>query len=209
MKSITFAMAALAALLSLPIASCGNGDNHLSDTPGKNGVAPRRVERSMAGPSLYQLEGEWSNQDNRTISLADLKGKVQVVAMVFTNCRYACPRIITEMKQMESRVPADRRDRVGFVLVSFDVDRDTPARLKEFAQEMNMDERWTLLHGDEQEVRELSVLLGVKYEKQPGGDFAHSSVVTVLDENGSVAARLEGLNKNSDETSQALRSLLE
>jgi protein SCO1/2 len=207
MKHISFSIAALLLLLSLPFSSCSN-DNHLSSGSKEAGTAPPSVKAGSAALSLYQVEGNWVTQDNRTISLADLKGKVQLVAMVFTNCKYACPKIIAEMKVMESQIPPDKRSDIGFVLVSFDVDRDTPGRLKEFAREMNMDDRWTLLHGDEQQVRELSVLLDVKYEKQPGGDFAHSSVVTVLDTNGAVAARLEGLKNDPGELSQVLRSLL-
>jgi protein SCO1/2 len=208
MRQTTSSIAALLLLFWLPLSSCSR-DNHLSNRPDQTDSASHQAKAHASGPSLYQLEGNWTTQDNRVISLTDLKGRVQLVAMVFTNCKYACPKIIAEMKEMESRLPQDKRSQIGFVLVSFDVDRDTPDRLKEFAREMNMDDRWTLLHGDEQQVRELSVLLNVKYEKYPGGDFAHSSVVTVLDTDGAVVTRLEGLKNDQGETIQAIRSLLE
>lgn len=58
-----------------------------------------------------------------------------------------------------------------FVLVSFDSDRDHTKELKEFAKEMKLGKNWLILHGNDEDVRELSMLLDVKYKKQPNGDF--------------------------------------
>ena len=116
--------------------------------------------------SVYQLDGEWVNQDNQSIKLTDLKGKIQVVAMIFSSCKYACPKIVDDMKKIEKQIPEDKKNKIGFTLISFDVDRDTPEQLKKFSKEMKLNEHWNLLRSNEQQVRELSMLLDVKYEKQ-------------------------------------------
>ena len=66
---------------------------------------------------------------------------------------------------------------------------------------------WTLLRGGEDDVRELSALLGVNYMKDARGQFSHSNIITVLDSEGVVAFQQTGLNKDATETIAALRKL--
>ncbi len=157
--------------------------------------------------SIYQVEGEWKTQDNKFLKLVDLKGNIQVVAMVFTNCAYACPRIVADMQLIESKIPTSKKNKVKFLLISFDVARDTPDRLKVFAKESGLNDNWTLLHGTEEEVQEIAVVLGVKYEKQPDGSFAHSNMIIVLDEDGAIAYQQEGLGTAPDKTIEKINNL--
>src|SRR3546814_12880993 len=116
--------------------------------------------------------------------------------MVFTHCEFACPRTIADMKKISSEIPPDKASEVIFVLVSFDTERDQPQRLKEFAEMMGLKDNWLLLHGDEEAVRMLSMLLDVKYQKQAGGYFAHSNIVTLLNKEGVIVRQEEGLGLN-------------
>lgn len=147
----------------------------------------------ISGESIYQLDGEWHNQDSDTISLSQLRGKIPVIAMVFTHCGYACPRIVADLQNIEEQVPKEKKDEVVFVLASFDTERDHPVRLRKFAEEMDLDEDWLLLHGEEDVVRELSMVLDVKYKKQRDGNFAHSNNIVLLDKEGVIVEQIEGL----------------
>jgi protein SCO1 len=163
---------------------------------------PEAARAATPGPqlnaqSIYQSTSEWHNQHGDTLRLGALKGKIPVVAMVFTRCTYACSRIVADIQQIEKQLPRDKKDKVVFVLVSFDSQRDQPARLQAFATQMQLDDRWVLLHGNEEEVRELSMLLDVKYKKQPNGDFAHSNGITLLNTQGVIVSRIEGLGVNA------------
>ncbi|PIQ19656.1 MAG: SCO family protein [Cytophagales bacterium CG18_big_fil_WC_8_21_14_2_50_42_9] len=164
-------------------------------------------DRELSSESIYQFTGEWQNQNGDTLQLSKFHGKIPVVAMVFTQCKFACTRIVADIKNIEKEIPKDKKDKVVFILVSFDSERDQPARLKEFASEMQLDDRWVLLHGNEADVRELSMLLNVKYKKQPNGDFAHSNGITVLNTQGEVAHQHEGLGVAPDETIKAIKEL--
>lgn len=157
--------------------------------------------------SIYQVGGEWKNQNGEKTELNKLSGKVQVVAMIFTSCKYACPKIISDIQSIESKIPPDKRDKVNFLLITFDLVRDTPERLKTFANEMNMNEHWVLLHGTEQSVQEIAVALGVKFEKQDDGSFAHSNLITILDRNGAIAYQQEGLGANAENTMKTIAEL--
>ncbi|HEY1025264.1 MAG TPA: SCO family protein [Sphingobacteriaceae bacterium] len=182
-----------------------NADKKAASEETVNAVTVNNKE--TAGESLYQLEGEWHSQNGDTLQLAELNGKIPVVSMIFTRCGFACPRIVADIKNIEKQIPAEKKDSVVFVLVSFDSERDNPDKLKEFATEMKLDDKWILLHGGEQEVRELSMLLNVKYKKQPDGSFAHSNGITLLDANGAIAAHVEGLGTDPEPIVSKMKEL--
>ncbi|MHB8905430.1 MAG: SCO family protein [Melioribacteraceae bacterium] len=144
--------------------------------------------------SIYQLESVWKTEAGKKITLNDLKGKKQIMAMVFANCTYACPLIVNDMKKIESKI---NRNDVDFLLVSIDPKRDTPEALTQYAKNNKLDlKRWHLLTGDENGISELAAVLGFKYKKEPDGSFSHSNIINVLDENGVVAYQHFGLNQD-------------
>ena len=145
--------------------------------------------------SLYHLTSQWTTQEGEMVTLQDLKGEVQVLAMVYTTCQYACPRIVADLKDIESKLQQKGVNRdTHFVLVSIDPKVDTVGRLKKFAEDNNMNAaEWTLLNGKESSVLELAALLGVKYKKTSAADYAHSNIITILNPEGEVAYQQVGL----------------
>lgn len=150
-----------------------------------------------ASASIYQLPGVWNDQHDHALPLAALKGKVQVLAMIFTHCGYACPRLVQEMRDIEDSLSAAEKKEVGYVLVSFDTERDDPAQLGRYAGQQGLDDHWVLLHGNAGQVRELSMVLNVKYQATGDGNFSHSNAVFILDKQGAVRQTLEGLGSNA------------
>jgi protein SCO1/2 len=150
---------------------------------------------SLTDKSLYQLDSTWTNDSGHGLKLSSLKGRPQVVTMFFANCAYACPLLVQNMKQIEAALPENVRTNVGFVLVSFDSERDTPAALHDYRLQHELDaRRWTLLHGNTDDVLELAALLGVKFKKDAQGQFMHSNVITFLNSEGEIAFQETGLN---------------
>jgi len=143
--------------------------------------------------SVYDLDSSWTNQNGDAVRLDDLRGKPRVICMFFSNCGYACPLITADMKALESSLAPEQRGRVGFVMASFDVERDTPDKLRVFAETKELGSDWQLLHGDENAVRELAAALNVRYRKEPDGNFAHSNIITILDAEGHLVHQREGL----------------
>jgi protein SCO1 len=144
--------------------------------------------------SIYNVESTWLNQAAKPMRLSALAGKVQVVAMVYTSCQYACPRIVSDMKSIEAALPGAAKGLVGFVLASIDPERDVPAKLHQFSKDNAFDPRvWNVLTGSASDVRELAALLGVRYKDIGGGDFSHSNVITILNKQGEIAHQQVGL----------------
>ena len=159
--------------------------------------------------SLYLLESTWTSDVGRKVKLGVLRGRRQVLAMVFTRCEFACPIIVDDLQRIQRTLAPELRDQVDFVLVSFDPERDTPGVLRAYRQQMHLGEdHWTLLTGRPDDVRELAVLLGVNYQRDARGQFAHSNVITVLNAEGEIIHRQVGLGRGPAETVAALTATL-
>jgi protein SCO1/2 len=143
--------------------------------------------------SIYDLDSNWTNQRNEVVNLRELAGKPRVVCMFFSHCAYACPRITADMQSIEARLSEEQRTAVGFVMVSFDVARDTPDQLATFAATKELPDSWQLLHGGNDETRELAAALGVRYRQEDDGNFAHANIIALLDAHGTIIHQHEGL----------------
>lgn len=158
--------------------------------------------------SVYDLSSTWHSQDNQLYQLEDLKGKTRVIAMGYTSCQYACPRIIADLQRIEkallkSDIPSDD---VIFSFISIDPEVDTPEKLKALENNYHMDaSRWLLLTGDEDGVLELAVALGMKYRKTSPMDFAHSNIITVLAPDGRIVYQTSTLGEDLSETLNAIQ----
>ena len=158
-----------------------------------------------SGESIYNVSSRWKTRHGNTIKLDSLRGNVQVMAMVYTHCEYACPRILADMKRIQDALSKQALARTRFTVVSIDPERDTPKRLRTFANENNLsEEQWTLLNGSQGDILELAALLGVKYKSISETDFTHSNMITVLNQEGEVAYQR---NKLADKATEAIDSI--
>jgi protein SCO1/2 len=162
-----------------------------------------------SGDSLYQLNSQWTDQNGKSYSLARFQGKPLIVAMIYTSCKDVCPMIILDMQAIEKALPEQAREQTQFALISFDPQRDSPAQLKFFESSHGLNAKhWTLLTGSDDSVRMLAAVLGIRYIKVPSGEFAHSSVITVLDSKGDIQHQQAGLKKDPGEVVSLITRLL-
>lgn len=158
----------------------------------------------LSPQSLYQLETGFTNDGGAPVTLAAFRGRPVILTMFFASCGYACPLTISDITRIREMLPDDVREKVAIVLVSFDVQRDTPAALHAFRNERHLDAQWHLLHGDADAVSELAALLGVKYKQEADGMFAHSNLVTVLNPEGEIVHQRAGLKGGLEQAAEAV-----
>jgi len=151
------------------------------------------------GGSIYQLDSIWRDKNDQPVKLSDLAGKVRVLAMGYTSCQYACPRIMADMRAIQRALPKEKLGSVEFTFISFDPKRDTPKHLREFQSKNDLN-AWTFLTGDDDGVLELAVALGIKFQKISDTDFAHSNVIVVLGADGKILHRQVNLGEAPDTT---------
>lgn len=154
--------------------------------------------------SLYQVDSTWTNDAGAALKLSSLGGRPQVMTMFFASCQFTCPVLVRDMQRIEARLSESGRTNVGFVLVSFDSERDTPEALAAYRRIHGLGANWTLLRGGPDDVLELGALLGIKFKRTLQGQFAHSNVITVLDSRGETARQIIGLNRDVSEALAAI-----
>jgi protein SCO1/2 len=178
-------------LLSVAFQSCNSNKNIKKVTASKN---PTEL-------SIYNLPSKWTNQNSENLEMKDLKGKVLVMVMIYTSCKSACPRLVADMRNIESRLPENIKKNVKLVLISIDPKVDTPERLKAFSIENQMDGiQWEFLRSTEENTREFAAVLAVNYKKVSPLEFSHSNIISVFNAEGELVFQQEGLGVNSDET---------
>ena len=193
MKKILIALSAIL----LITASCNN-------EPAKQDVKDEisvDENQEISDLSIYNLPAKWTTQDGKDIEMVDLKGDVLVFVMIYTTCKAACPRLVADMRNIESRVPKNTKNKVKYVLVSIDPSVDTPETLKAFAIENQMDDdRWIFLRSTEENTREFAAVLAVNYKRISPIDFSHSNIISVFNTGGEMVFQQEGLGVSYDKT---------
>jgi len=155
---------------------------------------PKLAASEISDTSIYQIDSSWKNQAGSPVKLASLNGKIQVVTMGYSKCEYACPRLMADMKAVEKGLPEEIRKQVGFNFFSVDTS-DTPELLKAFGNSHKVDfSLWNFFSSNTATVQELAVVLGTNYRRINDKDFAHSNLITVLNEKGEIIHRQEGLS---------------
>jgi len=150
----------------------------------------------LPGESIFRLDMPLVDQDGRRFQLADRRGRVQVVSMFYSSCPYVCPLTIdTLRKTQEALAPAEQK-KLDVLLVSFDPERDTPARLKQVVDERKLDtSNWTLASTDAASVRKLAAVLDIQYRILAGGDINHSTSLVLLDASGKIVMHTEKMGE--------------
>lgn len=159
------------------------------------------AEGALPKNSIYHLKGVWHNQDGQARTLKDYAGSLVIVGLVYTSCPHACPLTITKIQEIERKVLAKKKDlKFRVVLGSFDTVKDRPLQLKDYMQKRKLDESvWTLMSANQDSVvRELAIVLGINYKDLGDGDFTHSNVITLVDEQGVIVEHIDSLTADPE-----------
>ncbi|MDZ7805607.1 MAG: SCO family protein [Gracilimonas sp.] len=159
--------------------------------------------------SLYHLNAELTTHRNEKVQLSNFTGNPVIVVMFYGNCTQVCPILIQDTWRLYSSLSEEYKQSVSVLAISFDTDNDTPEVLSNYAKDEQLDiPAWHFVTGKQTDIRMLAMMLGVKYQKDSSGNFAHSNLVTVLDAEGNVAKRVEGLSQPMDEAASVIEAML-
>lgn len=159
------------------------------------------ADKPITDLSIYNLPSKWTNQDGKNIELKSLKGNVLVMVMIYTTCKAACPKLVADMRNIESRLNKKTKKNVKLILISIDPETDTPEKLKAFSIANKMEsDSWIFLRSTEENTREFAAVLAVNYKKISPIDFSHSNIISVFNPDGELVYQQEGLGVNNDKT---------
>jgi protein SCO1/2 len=135
---------------------------------------------------------QFTNQEGKTISNIDYKGKVYVVEFFFTTCPTICPIMNQNMLSIQNEFFGNPN--FGIASISITPQIDTPEIMKEYAKEHNITHKnWHLLTGKSEEIVYTLSNKGFKLYAGKGdeehGGFEHSGLFALVDKNGFIRSR--------------------
>jgi protein SCO1/2 len=133
----------------------------------------------------------FTNQDGKTITQDDYKGKVYVVEFFFTTCPTICPRMNRNLIDVQNSFRGEN----DFGVASFSItpEIDTPEVLKEYASRYGVtNPNWNLMTGEEDDIYDLAnigfnIFVGKNEDVEVG--FEHSGDFALIDKEGFVRSR--------------------
>ncbi|MGM7317441.1 SCO family protein [Idiomarina sp. ST10R2A5] len=159
--------------------------------------------------SVYQIDASWKTHQKNELKLSELEGTPVIISMIYGSCTTACPVLVHDVKRLYTKLDEDTQKHVKLVMVSFDTNRDTPEALADYVKQYKLNnDNWLFLNGSEQDIRTLATVLGVRYRQRPDGDFDHSNLITILDKQGVIAERIEGLSQPMDKPAKVVTKLV-
>jgi protein SCO1/2 len=128
-----------------------------------------------------------TDMNGQPFTLDQVKGDVALVYFGYTTCPDVCPTTLTDFQAVKDDLGADA-DRVKFVMVTIDPERDTEAKLKEYLAFFDPD--FIGLRGDEAQTEQFKRDYGITVKRVEYPDSAtkylldHSALVYVIDPEG-------------------------
>jgi protein SCO1/2 len=128
-----------------------------------------------------------TDQNGRTVTDADLKGKPTLIYFGYTYCPDVCPTSLLLMENAAEKLGPDGPKKVNLLFITIDPERDTQKLMKDYVG--NFGPTIEGLTGTPDQIASVAHAYRVYYQKVPPKDGApylmdHSSIVYVLDKHG-------------------------
>lgn len=128
-----------------------------------------------------------TDQDGKQRRDTDFKGQFMLVYFGYTYCPDVCPTELNQMSLALEELGKDA-DNVRPIFITIDPERDTPARLKEYAE--NFHPRLVALTGDAKAIKDVAKAYRAYYARSSASEseteylMDHSSIIYLLGPDG-------------------------
>ena len=145
-----------------------------------------------------------TNQDGKKFTFNDYRGKALAVTFIYRECPLPefCIKMSRQFSDIANKIADDpgAKDKVRLLSISFDPERDTPEKLKQYGLGyLGKDAKddltvWNLAVGTDKEVRAVADFFGLKYETDANDktQINHSLVTAVIAPDGKVTKIFTG-----------------
>ena len=135
----------------------------------------------------------FTDQNGNTITNKDYEGKVYLVEFFFTTCPTICPRMNSNLVQIQNNF--DGIDNFGVASFTINPNYDKPEVLKTYAEKYGItNPNWHLLTGEQDAIYKLAnegFNLYTAEDESVEGGFEHSGNFALIDKNGFIRSRFD------------------
>ena len=153
----------------------------------RKGIAPPPLQKP------YPEDAELIDHNENPFLLSSLQGKVALVLFGFTNCEEICSPAMERMRRLRTSNRGEA-DKMAYVIVSVDGERDTPEVMREYLQKISPD--FIGLTGDTATVKPIAANFSASFFKENAGEHSghytvsHSPQIFMLDPAGHIRAEM-------------------
>lgn len=153
----------------------------------------------LGNPGHRVSDFSFTNQDGKTVTLANVDGKIRIVNYFFTTCKGICPR----MNENMTKVYQAYRGNNDILILSHTVDpkKDTVGAMKAYSMHFDADpNQWMFLTGDKKALYEMArdeylvTAVDDTATADINSDFIHSERFILVDKGGRIRGQYDGLN---------------
>lgn len=147
--------------------------------------------------------------DGNRIALASLRGKPLVISLIYTSCYHVCPTITTNLARLVRIARAALGDNSFSVLtIGFDTPVDTPDRMRQFAEQRDIDTRdWHFVSASAETMKHLASDVGFSFFPSARG-YDHMIQATLIDAQGKVYRQIYGMAPEPPALVEPLKEIL-
>ncbi|MDP9130942.1 MAG: SCO family protein [Candidatus Binatota bacterium] len=147
--------------------------------PPKKGEIGRR-ETNVAAPNFTLI-----NQAGQRFKFNANGGKIVLVTFVYTTCPDVCPLFSAHFAAIQRALAEEKRESYLLLSISTDPKRDTPAKMKAYAEAFKADfKHWQFLTGSPTDLAEVWKTFGVNVKDHGNGQIQHTNLTTLIDAKG-------------------------
>lgn len=150
-----------------------------------------------------------TTQDGDPLTLADLHGKIVLIAFIYTGCKDVCLTETAKMVQVQRGLGKDFGTEAYFVSVTMDPEADTGEALKQHARQFGARlDGWSFLTGTPAQVRRVARAYGVVFRKVREGEVEHNTLASIIDRSGHLRVQYLGVDFDPREMLDDIRGLI-
>jgi len=174
-------------------------------------TAPQSISQDAPPPKIAPApDFALTSQDGAQVKLADFRGKVVAMTFIFTRCTATCPVLTPMMLFVQDRLGRDFGEKIAFISITVDPERDTPEVLKEYAEAFGANlAGWAFLTGTPAAIRDVTHRYGVFASKSADGNVDHTFLTSIVDPRGILRVQYLGVRFDPEEFRRDLLSLVE
>ncbi len=141
------------------------------------------ISPPAAAPAL-----ELSDQNGEAFTIAQDEGNVSLIYFGYTTCPDLCPTTLNDFAIVKEELGEEAASDVDFIMVTFDPERDTQARMKEYLN--FFDPEFIGLRGDDAQTQQFLKDYGVTVNRvdypnsSTGYLLDHTALIYVIDKEG-------------------------
>lgn len=117
-------------------------------------------------------------------SLKKLEGKIKIINFIYTSCPDACPIVTARLSSLQSILKTEGLlgEKVEIISISLDPERDTPEKLKKYANGFNADSNgWLFIRGTKEETKKVLSDYDIWTKRLDDGTIDHVMRVYLID----------------------------